>query len=109
MKKIMLPFVIVFVLLGCGGVPQIDSQVCLVGKMICDVGNGLCSTGTIPPPVCSYLNIACFNLTLLCAEPPGSEAYIKAENKLKDATVGMKRWLEKMKKDKSLDLDSSDN
>ena len=102
-------FFIFFLFLECSGVPQLNPEVFEVGGLICEVGYGLCDTGTIPAPVCAYLNIACVNLNLLCTEPPGSVKYEKAKEDLKNAKVDLSIWLKAYKKNNPVKSDSTGN
>jgi hypothetical protein len=80
-------------LLNCSGTPQIPDQVCEVGVQICDVGSYLCETNVIPDPVCTWVNLACLNLNVLCTADPDTPDYITAQSNLKQINQRLSEWL----------------
>ncbi|MBK9285044.1 MAG: hypothetical protein IPM51_12125 [Sphingobacteriaceae bacterium] len=85
MKKFLLPFVVVTVLFtsmisftGCssGTLPQ---AVCDYGAVVCDISQMACrNIPGVPPEICDYLDLACYNLDVLCRVDPESKEYKSA-------------------------------
>ena len=94
-------FLFSLVLFGCSGVPQLNPEVCEAGALVCDITNNVCETFPVPEPVCSYLNIACVNLDLLCSNDPESNEYKTAKSELQKATTNLKKWMIQYKKENS--------
>ena len=89
--------VISFSFFSCSGTPQLSPKVCEVGTLICDISTNVCATFPIPEPVCSYVNLACINIALLCAEPVGSDNYNKAKLQLDNINTSLETWIEAYK------------
>jgi len=101
MKRSITAFVVAMLLFfGCGGTPQLSSEICETGLLVCDIAENICETFPLPDPVCSYVNIACVNIGLLCVTEPGTVEHIEAKQKLKKAKADLNIFLKKYKRDK---------
>lgn len=80
---------------GCTPSGQLPQQICDIGSVVCEVSQNLCSTLPVPEAVCTYVNLACLNLTVLCQEPAGTEKYVEALNDLGEANELLQEWVQK--------------
>lgn len=75
--------------------PQTSEVVCDYGSVLCDVSTTICTQiPGVPDQVCTYLNLACYNLDQLCQlrDSTDSPKYEKALSNIQDLTVKLRQW-----------------
>lgn len=95
--SLLLAFFIIQGTTGCSGGNQLPEEVCDIGGVVCDIGDYICENVPVPEPVCTYLNLACINLEILCTSEPGSEDYNAAKSSLDEINLNLNRWLNAQK------------
>lgn len=75
-----------------------------IGDIVCDYGTSLCEVSTalcndipgVPPKVCDYLDLACYNLTTICelrdSDPEEEPRLAKALENLQLATEKLQEF-----------------
>ena len=82
---------------GCSG-SNTSQIVCDYGNVLCDVSTTMCTQiPGIPPQVCNYLDLACYNLNQLCAlrDSTDSVRYKLAISNLETITARLQEWTAK--------------
>lgn len=78
---------------NCSG-GQPPEAVCNYGAIVCDAGSYLCDNfPQIPAEICTYFNLACLNLQVLCNSEPGSAEYETALDGLEKSNASIDAWL----------------
>lgn len=76
--------------------------VCDYGAVVCDISTTLCyDIPGVPDEVCTYLNLACYNLDQICLyrDSTQSTRYQVALTNLQNITFKFKQW--KLARDKT--------
>lgn len=85
-------------LVNCSG-GHIPAVVCDYGQTVCSVSQTICrDIPGIPPEVCNYLDLACYNLDQLCRYNPESVEYKSAVISLENITNKLNTWSRSYKK-----------
>lgn len=80
---------------SCSTSTSVGDVVCDYGTVLCDVSTSLCTDiPGIPPVVCNYLDLACYNLNTLCQLRDSTESpkYQAAIENIQDLTIKLKQW-----------------
>ena len=88
-----------FILPGCSSGTNVPDVICDYGAVLCDVSTNLCAEiPGVPPQVCDYLNLACYNLNVICElrDTPDSIAFQNALSNIQFATEKLTEWKEKI-------------
>jgi hypothetical protein len=80
---------------GCSSGSNVGEIVCNYGTTLCDVGTVMCNDiPGVPPEVCNYLDLACYNLNVICsmADDPENPAIQKAASNIEQLTEKLRTW-----------------
>jgi len=107
MKNIFSLFIGLFIVTSlsftaCSG-SNTSQIVCDYGNVLCDVSTTMCTQiPGIPPQVCNYLDLACYNLNQLCAlrDSTDSFKYKQALSNLETITAKLQAWNSKQVRNK---------
>jgi len=94
--------VLSFSLTGCSTGNDVGEVVCDYGTVLCDVSTTLCfEVPGVPDEVCNYLNLACYNLNVICEMRDSTDAvrYQQALSNIQDITVKLRQWQSTLKKE----------
>jgi len=87
--------IIVSMFPGCSAGTNTGDVVCDYGTVLCDVSTTLCADiPGVPDEVCSYLNLACYNLNVICDLRDSTETvqYKTAVANLEKITAKLEAW-----------------
>lgn len=84
-----------FGLSGCSSGQNAGDIVCDYGTVLCDVSTSLCNDiPGVPNEVCNYLDLACYNLTVICDMRDSTETikYQNALTNIQTLTAKLRAW-----------------
>lgn len=87
---------------GCSSGTNVGNVVCDYGAVLCDVSTTLCNDiPGVPSEVCNYLDLACYNLNVICELRDSTETvkYQNALSNIQDLTYKLKQWHAALKKE----------
>lgn len=94
--------VLSFSFVGCSSGSNVGDVVCDYGAVLCDVSTTLCKDiPGVPSEVCNYLDLACYNLNVICELRDSTETvkYQNALSNIQDITAKLKQWQTTLKKE----------
>lgn len=80
---------------GCSSGQNVGDIVCDYGDVLCDVSTTICrDIPGVPYQVCTYLDLACYNLNTICELRDSTDAvkYQNALSNIKLATEKLRAW-----------------
>ena len=84
-----------FGLTSCSSGQSAGDIVCDYGAVLCDVSTTLCNDiPGVPPQVCNYLDLACYNLNVICDMRDSTETiqYQTALTNIQTLTAKLRAW-----------------
>lgn len=92
---ILFSLVVSFIVPGCSSGQNAGDIVCDYGTVLCDVSTTLCNDiPGVPPQVCNYLDLACYNLNTICDMRDSTDTiqYQTALTNIQTLTAKLRAW-----------------